>query len=70
MLKSVEISEKIYDWFNIIFNSKQKGKKAKAIYNLFNVQTYDEFDDKHKTAPNSEKISYSMRSTPSPIKEI
>ena len=56
MLESVEISEKIHDWFNIIFGSKQKGKKAKAINNLFNVQTYDEFDDKHKTSSIGEKI--------------
>ena len=56
MLESVEISEKIHDWFNIIFGSKQKGKKAKAINNLFNKQTYDEFDDDHKKAPDTEKI--------------
>ena len=54
MLESFEISEKIHDWFNIIFGSKQKGKKAKAINNLFIAQTYDEFDEYHnkKALPN------------------
>jgi hypothetical protein len=52
----MEISEKINDWFNIIFGSKQKGKKAKAINNLFIEQSYDEFDEKHKAANDSEKI--------------
>ena len=56
MLESMEISEKINDWFNIIFGSKQKGKKAKAINNLFIEQSYDEFDEKHKAANDSEKI--------------
>ena len=27
-LESIEISEKIHEWFNIIFGSKQKGKEA------------------------------------------
>ena len=57
MLESFEISEKIHDWFNIIFGSKQKGKKAKAINNLFIAQTYDEFDEYHnKKALPSDKI--------------
>ena len=47
MLESVEISEKIHEWFNIIFGSKQKGKPAKKIHNLFIEQTYDDFDEKH-----------------------
>ena len=56
MLESVEISEKIHEWFNIIFGSKQKGKAAKKIHNLFNAQTYDEFDEEHKKANETEKI--------------
>ena len=56
LLESVEISEKINDWFNIIFGSKQKGKAAKAIGNLFLRQTYEDFDETHKNADQNEKI--------------
>ena len=56
MLESPEVSEKIHEWFNIIFGSKQKGKSAKKIHNLFNVQTYDDFDERHKNADPSDKI--------------
>ena len=56
MLESVEVSEKIHEWFNIIFGSKQKGKNAKKIHNLFIDQTYDDFDEKHKTSLESDKI--------------
>jgi hypothetical protein len=56
MLESVEVSEKIHEWFNIIFGSKQKGKSAKKIHNLFNEQTYDDFDENHKKAPDTDKI--------------
>ena len=50
LLESNEISEKIHEWFNIIFGSKQKGKAAKKIYNLFTEQSYDIFDEEHKKA--------------------
>ena len=55
LLESVEISEKINEWFNIIFGSKQKGKAAKTIGNLFIRQTYEDFDDVHKNADPNEK---------------
>ena len=35
LLESIEISEKINEWFNLIFGSKQKGKTAKVIGNYF-----------------------------------
>ena len=35
LLESPEISEKINEWLNIIFGSKQKGKEAKKINNLY-----------------------------------
>ena len=60
LLESAEISEKINEWFNIIFGSKQKGKNAKTIGNLFIKQTYEDFDDIHKNADEIEKI-YQMR---------
>ena len=55
LLESIEISEKINEWFNIIFGSKQKGKEAKKIGNLFIRQTYDDFDETHKNAEPNEK---------------
>ena len=56
LLESVEISEKINEWFNIIFGSKQKGKGAKTIGNLFIKQTYDDYDEIHKNSNLNEKI--------------
>ena len=56
LLESAEISEKINEWFNIIFGSKQKGKAAKAIGNLFIRQTYEDFDEIHKKANENEKV--------------
>ena len=56
LLESVEISEKINEWFNIIFGSKQKGKAGKAIGNLFAKQTYDDFDEIHKNSDPDNKV--------------
>ena len=56
MLESIEISEKIHEWFNIIFGSKQKGKAAKKIRNEFMIQSYDDFDEKHQTSEPTDKI--------------
>ena len=56
LLESLEISEKIHEWFNIIFGSKQKGKAAKKIYNLFTEQSYDIFDEEHQKADETTKI--------------
>ena len=42
ILESPEVSEKINEWFNIIFGSRQRGKEAKKIGNLFLKSTYDE----------------------------
>ena len=56
MLESIEISERIHEWFNIIFGSKQKGPKAKKINNLFIKQTYDDFDEVYKESLPSDKI--------------
>ena len=56
LLESIEISEKIHEWFNIIFGSKQKGKAAKKIYNLFMEHSYDIFDEEHKKADDTNKI--------------
>ena len=57
LLESVEISEKINEWFNIIFGSKQKGIAGKAIGNLFLKQTYDDFDKIHKNSNRGERFT-------------
>ena len=56
LLESIEISEKINEWFNIIFGSKQKGKAAKAIGNLFIKQTYEDYDEIHNNAEYTDRI--------------
>ena len=57
LLESVEISEKINEWFNIIFGSKQKGKAGKAIGNLFKKLTYDDFDIIHEKSNRDDKYN-------------
>ena len=56
LLESAEINEKINEWFNIIFGSKQKGKEAKKIGNLFIKQTYEDFEETYNKSNKSEKI--------------
>ena len=55
-LESAEISEKINEWFNIIFGSKQKGKEGKKIKNLFIKQTYEDFEETYINGSKSDKI--------------
>ena len=57
LLESPEISEKINEWFNIIFGSKQKGSAAKKINNLFLDQTYDDFEEQHEKSSLEDKIN-------------
>ena len=56
LLESPEISEKINEWINIIFGSKQKGKDAKKIYNLFMKESYEDFDEEYKKSEFDHKI--------------
>ena len=57
LLESPEISEKINEWFNIIFGSKQKGQAGKKINNLFLAQTYDDFEEQYDKSTIEEKIN-------------
>ena len=57
LLESPEISDKINEWFNIIFGSKQKGPAAKKINNLFLAQTYDDFEEEYNKSTIEEKIN-------------
>ena len=56
LLESPEISEKINEWLNIIFGSKQKGKEAKKINNLYIKQSYEDYDDEYKKSNLENKI--------------
>ena len=56
ILESAEISEKINEWFNIIFGSKQKGKEAKKIKNLFVKQTYEDYEEDYIKLKKADKI--------------
>ena len=55
-LESPKVNEKINEWFNIIFGSKQKGKEAKKINNLFQEQTYEDYEDKYNKLSTEEKM--------------
>ena len=57
LLESPEVSDKINEWFNIIFGSKQKGPAAKKIHNLFLDQTYDDYEEQHNKSSIEEKIN-------------
>ena len=56
ILESPKVSEKINEWFNIIFGSKQKGKEAKKINNLFQEQTYEDYEEKYNKLSLEEKM--------------
>ena len=58
MLESTEVSEKINEWFNIIFGFKQKGKEAKKIGNLFMSQSYENFEEIYNKSEENEKIFF------------
>ena len=57
LLESSKINETINEWFNIIFGSKQKGKEAKKINNLFMEQTYDDYEEKYNKLTKEEKMN-------------
>jgi len=56
LLESAEINEKINEWFNIIFGSKQKGKEGKKIKNLFIKQTYEDFEETYIKSNKTDRI--------------
>ena len=70
-LESPEVSEKINEWFNIIFGSKQKGQQAEKINNLFMEQSYDDFGTLYHQYKDEEKIEFNknvqLGMTPSQI---
>ena len=58
LLESSEVNEKINEWFNIIFGSKQKGSAAKKIGNLFIRQSYENFYETYKKKKKKDKVYY------------
>ena len=58
LLESPEINEKINEWFNIIFGSKQNGKEAKKIGNLFVRQSYENFEEIYNKSDLTNKIYF------------
>ena len=44
LLESYEVSNTINKWLNLIFGSKQKGSEANKIKNLYNCQTYEDYE--------------------------
>ena len=44
LLESFEISNHLNEWLNLIFGSKQKGSAANKIHNLYNSQTYEDYE--------------------------
>ena len=55
ILESAEISEKINEWFDIIFGSKQNGKEARNINNLFVRESYEEYEKHYREADKDKK---------------
>ena len=58
LLESSEVNEKMNEWFNIIFGSKQKGSAAKKIGNLFIRQTYENFYEIYNKSEKKDKIYF------------
>ena len=57
-LESSEVNETINEWFNIIFGSKQNGKEAKKIGNLFIRQSYENFQEVYNKSEIKDKIYF------------
>jgi len=44
VLESLEVSNHLNEWLNLIFGSKQKGSAANKAHNLYNKQTYEDYE--------------------------
>jgi hypothetical protein len=44
ILESKQVSSTLNEWINLIFGSKQKAPEANEIHNLFNPQTYEDYE--------------------------
>ena len=50
ILESLVLGYKINKWFDLIFGSKQSGKEAELIHNLFIRQSYEKFEEEFDKA--------------------
>ena len=55
LLESFEISQHLNEWLNLIFGSKQKGAAANKIHNLYNCQTYEDYESTYEEQSPEEK---------------
>ena len=54
-LESIEVSNTINLWINMIFGSKQKGKEGQKIHNLYNLQTYENYEKTYDSLSKEDK---------------
>ena len=61
ILESSEVSYCLDEWINIIFGYKQKGIEAHKINNLFNSQTYEDYESIYdKLSPEEKEMAMRM----------
>ena len=61
ILESYEISKTLNEWLNLIFGSKQKGAAGHKIKNLYNCQTYEDYEKTFdELTPDEQDISCRM----------
>ena len=61
LLESYEVSNNLNEWLNLIFGSKQKGKEANKIKNLYNSQTYEDYEKTYDDmSPDDQEIACRM----------
>ena len=61
VLESYEVSNTLNEWLNLIFGSKQKGAEGNKIKNLYNCQTYEDYEKVFdKMPPDEQEISCRM----------
>ena len=61
LLESYEVSKNLNEWLNLIFGSKQKGSAGNKIKNLYNCQTYEDYEKTFdELTPDEQDISCRM----------
>ena len=55
LLESYEVSNKINEWINLFFGSKQKGNAANEVKNLYNSITYEDYEKIYDNKSQEEK---------------
>ena len=61
ILESYIVSSTINEWLNLIFGVKQKGAEANKVHNLFNCQTYEDYESTFdKMSPDDQEMALRM----------